>query len=111
MQTKQLQRLRFYSIVFVLVNLEAFNASPAVHTAAARNKTSFAINCPGIGDRLGNPYSGCHTPGVESKKVKVIKNMIIAPKLPNAEAFGENGLAAINIPSRISITPSTMEKV
>jgi hypothetical protein len=67
----------------VLVNLEAVNASPAVHTAALKNKTSFAINCPGIGDRHGNPYSGCHTPGVESKKVKVTKNMIIAPKLPN----------------------------
>ncbi len=56
-------------------NLEAFRASPAAHVAAPNNKRSLARNCPGMGDKNGKPYSGCHTPGVEKIKVNVIKNI------------------------------------
>ncbi len=49
-------------------------------------------------------------PGVESKKVMVIINVMMPPILPMAEIFGEKGLQQIKTPNAISTMPNTFEK-
>ena len=56
-------------------------------------------------ESAGNPCSSCQTPGIESMKLRVVRNIAVAPMLPSAEAFGESGLAAISAPVVISVMP------
>jgi hypothetical protein len=49
-------------------------------------------NCPGITDSAGNPPAdGSQTPGVVSRKLKVVKNMRTADALPTRAARPESG--------------------
>ena len=89
---------------------ENFNVSPAVHTDAPNNTMSFKRNWPGIGEMKGNENPSCMIPGVESKKVSVRMNVMIAPRLPHKEIFGLNDFKAINTPRTISTTPKMLAK-
>ncbi len=69
------------------------------------------MNWPGIGERDGKPYPGCHTPGVVRRKVNVVRNMTMASRLPKAAILGATGRVRIMTPSTISNVPIMAEKV
>ncbi len=56
-------------------------------------------------ESAGNPCSSCQPPGIERMKLRVERNIAVAPRLPSAEAFGESGLAAISAPITIPVIP------
>ena len=64
----------------------------------------------GTTDSAGKPPRLASQPGVESKKVKVVKNIPIARALPMAHTFGDTARSAIIAAMAISTTPSTAEK-
>ena len=68
-------------------------------------------NCPGIPERAGKPPAlGSQTPGVVTRKLRVVRNIPTARALPTTDARGENGRAAMRIAMATSTTPSTAEK-
>jgi len=68
-------------------------------------------NCPGAPERAGKPpASAAQTPGVVTRKLRVVRNIPIAKALPTTEARGENGRVAMRIAMVSSTTPSTAEK-
>src|SRR5437667_10752624 len=69
----------------------AFSASPSDHTAAPSSTTSFSRNCPGTTDRLGKPPRLGSHPGVENRKLSVVRNIITAMPLPRAATRAETG--------------------
>ncbi len=44
-------------------------------------------------------------PGIVRRKLRVLRNIAVAPRLPSAEALGESGLAAMSTPRAISVIP------
>src|SRR5262249_18487690 len=50
-------------------------------------------------------------PNVEDKKVKVVKNIPAASRLPIADTLGQAGRSAMHSPIAISITPKAIENV
>jgi hypothetical protein len=91
--------------------LEFLAASPNVETAAPSNTTSFRRNCPGNADRAGNPPRLGSQPGVENRKLRVVRNITTAEALPIADNFGDKGRKAIRLAIAISTMPSRLEKV
>src|SRR5205823_11811192 len=89
----------------------AFQASPSDQSEIPSRARSLMRNCPGIADRAGNPPRlGSQTPGVVTRKFRVVRNIPTARALPSAEARGENGRAAMRIAVATSTTPSRAEK-
>src|SRR5262245_30477688 len=81
------------------------------HTAAPNNTKSLARNCPGTTDSAGKPPADVsQTPGVVNRKLKVVRNMPTAAKLPASAARPDNGRAAMRRATAISTPPSTAEK-
>src|SRR5262245_32605991 len=85
------------------------NASPKDHTAAPNRTISFSRNCPGTTESAGNPPRLDSQPGVENKKLKVVRNIMTASALPNAETLAEKGRSAIMKAIAISVVPSRLE--
>ena len=53
-------------------------------------------NCPGDPERAGKPPAlDAQTPGVVTRKLRVVRNIPTARALPRAEARGEYGRAAM----------------
>lgn len=87
----------------------ALKDSPNDQTAAPKSTMSFNRNCPGAGDKNGNPRPSCKTGGVENKKLSVSRKVIAAIALPIADARADQGRAAISTALVTSITPMTLE--
>src|SRR5262245_47496756 len=87
----------------------ARSASPAVHRAAPSKTTSLMRNWPGTADRAGKPSDGSMTPGVENRKLRVVRNIPTASALPTAESLAENGRAAISTAVNSSMAPKIAE--
>ena len=76
-----------------------------------RGLHAFSRNCPGATERAGNPPVLASQVGdVVIMKLRVVKNIATASKLPVAEAVAEIGRAAIRNPIAISRTPREFEK-
>src|SRR5579885_307482 len=72
-------------------------ASPSVQSEIPSRARSLMRNCPGTADRAGKPPRlGSQTPGVVTRKLRVVRNIPTARALPRAEARGENGRAAMS---------------
>src|SRR5215831_4890743 len=68
----------------------AFQASPSVQSAIPSRARSLMRNCPGSAERAGKPPAlGSQTPGVVTRKLRVVRNIPTARALPRAEARGE----------------------
>src|SRR5215471_1580916 len=91
--------------------LEFFAASPNVETAAPSNTTSFRRNCPGNADSAGNPPRLGSQPGVENRKLRVVRNITTAAALPIDDSLGDIVRKAIRLAIAISTMPSRLEKV
>src|SRR5258707_9653649 len=89
----------------------AFHASPSDQSEIPSRARSLMRNCPGFPERAGKPPAlGSQTPGVVTRKLRVVRNIPTARALPRAEARGENGRAAMRIAMATSTTPSMAEK-
>src|SRR5262249_27265902 len=85
-------------------------ASPSVQSEIPSKARSLMRNWPGSADRAGKPPRlGSHTPGVVTRKLRVVRNMPTASRLPSAQARGANGRAAMSNAMPTSTTPSTAE--
>jgi hypothetical protein len=84
--------------------------SPSNKTQAPNNTMSFSKNCPGTTAKAGNPPKLGSQPGVENRKLRVVKNINIASTLPMADTLADSGLSAIITAMTISTTPSKLEK-
>src|SRR6516162_6600702 len=89
----------------------ACHASPSDQSEIPSRARSLMRNCPGSADRAGKPPRlGSQTPGVVTRKLRVVRNITTARALPRAEARGENGRRAMSSAMATSTTPSTAEK-
>src|SRR5262245_45835627 len=89
----------------------AFQVSPSVQSAIPSRARSLMRNCPGDPERAGKPPAlGGQTPGVVTRKLRVVRNIPTAKALPRAETRGQNGRAAMSSAMATSTTPSTAEK-
>src|SRR6185437_11028464 len=89
----------------------ASQASPSVQSEIPSKARSLMRNCPGTADRAGKPPRlGSQTPGVVTRKLRVVRNIPAAKALPRAETRGENGRTAMSSATVTSTTPSTAEK-
>src|SRR5438034_11845225 len=89
--------------------LAALSASFSDHTAAPSRTTSFRRNCPGRTDRAGKPPRlGAH-PGVENRKLSVVRNIITAIALPTAATRADSGRITIMTATAISTVPRRFE--
>src|SRR5262245_46627262 len=94
----------------VLLSL-AFQASPSDQSEIPSRVRSLIRNCPGFPERAGKPPAlGSQTPGVVTRKLRVVRNIPTARALPRADARGEYGRAAMRTATATSTTPSTAEK-
>src|SRR5438093_10440951 len=87
----------------------AFSASPSDHTAAPSSTTSFSRNCPGTTDRAGKPPRLGSHPGVENRKLSVVRNIITAIALPTAATRADSGRTAIMTATATSTVPRRFE--
>src|SRR5262245_58283052 len=71
------------------------SASPSDQTAAPSSTTSFSRNCPGMADKAGNPPRLGSHPGVEKRKLSVVRNITTAIALPRAAIFADHARSAI----------------
>src|SRR5205823_10978702 len=63
-------------------------ASPSVQSEIPRGARSLMRACPGNAERAGKPPRvGSHTPGVVTRKLRVVRNIPTARALPRAEAW------------------------
>src|SRR5436305_6698695 len=86
-------------------------ASPSVQSEIPSRARSLMRNCPGTAERAGKPPRlGSQTPGVVTRKLRVVRNIPTARALPRAEARGQNGRAAMSSAMVTSTTPSMAEK-
>src|SRR5262245_60321031 len=86
-------------------------ASPSDQSEIPSRARSLMRNCPGTADRAGKPPRlGSQTPGVVTRKLRVVRSIPTARALPRAEARGANGRAAMRSAIATSTTPSTVEK-
>lgn len=83
--------------------------SPNDQMDAPSNTISFNKNCPGTTAKAGNPPKLGSQPGVENKKLRVVKNISIASVLPIADTRGDSQRIPIMIAMAISTTPSKSE--
>src|SRR5262245_6083665 len=89
----------------------ALQASPSVQSEIPSRAKSLIRNCPGFPERAGKPPAlGSQTPGVVTRKLRVVRNIPTARALPRADARGANGRAAMSSATTTSTTPSTAEK-
>jgi len=91
--------------------LQFLAASANVEIAAPSNTTSFRRNCPGNADRAGNPPRLGSQPGVENRKLRVVRNISTAEALPIDDSLGDIGRRAMRLAIAISTMPSRLEKV
>src|SRR5436190_20768304 len=89
--------------------LAALSASFSDHPAAPGRTTSFGRNCPGRTDRLGKPPRLGSHPGVENRKLSVVRNIITAMPLPRAATRAETGRNPIMAAIAISTLPRRFE--
>src|SRR5436309_6968429 len=89
----------------------AFSAAPSDQTAAPSSTTSFSRNCPGTTDSAGKPPRLGSQPGVENRKLSVVRNIITAIALPAAATLADRGLAAIITATASSTDPRRFENV
>src|SRR5215467_14634791 len=68
------EQTRFYAT--------SFKVSPSNQTATPRSTASFSTNCPGTTERAGKPPRLGSQPGVDHRKLKVVRNIITASPLP-----------------------------
>src|SRR5262249_40358539 len=86
-------------------------ASPSNQSEIPSRARSLMRNCPGSAERAGKPPAlGSHTPGVVTRKLRVVRNIPTAKARPRAETRGENGRAAMSSAMVTSTTPSMAEK-
>src|SRR5207244_3656149 len=88
---------------------QALSASPSDHTAAPSSTTSFSRNWPGTTESAGKPPRLGSQPGVEKRKLSVVRNIITAVALPTAAIRGETGRSAIITATAISTVPRRFE--
>src|SRR5207245_134729 len=86
----------------------AVSASPSDHTAAPSSTTSFSRNCPGTTESAGKPPRLASQPGVEKRKLSVVRNIITAIALPTAAIRGDTGRSAIIAATAISTVPRSV---
>jgi len=82
----------------------ASKASAAVQSAAPRSTKSLIRNCP-MSPGNGNQWPGMKTPGVVIRKLTVIRNVAVAPTLPENDILAESGRSDISMATSTSITP------
>ena len=75
----------------------ALSASPSDHTAAPSSTTSFSRNCPGTTDSAGKPPRLGSQPGVEKRKLSVVRNIITAIPLPTAAIREDTGRSVLTL--------------
>ena len=85
------------------------SASPKDQSAAASNTRSLRRNWPGIADSAGKPPKLGSQPGVEKRKVSVVRNITAASPLPIADTVADTERSAIIAAMAISTTPSRAE--
>src|SRR5207253_858884 len=90
---------------------QALSASPSDHTAAPSSTTSFRRNWPGTTDSAGKPPRLDSQPGVERRKLSVVRNIMTAIALPTAAIRGDAGRSAIITATAISTVPSWLERL
>src|SRR5262249_10553389 len=96
---------------YVLARTPAFQDSPNDQSAIPSRGKSLRRNCPGFPERAGKPPAlGSHTPGVVTRKLRVVRTMPTASALPTADARGDNVRAAMRSAMLTSTTPSRAEK-
>src|SRR6516165_9614628 len=89
----------------------AFQDSPSDQSEIPSRARSLMRNCPGFPDRAGNPPRlASQTPGVVTRKLRVMRNMPVAMALPSAEARGQIERRAMSSAMATSTTPSMAEK-
>src|SRR3954467_535972 len=89
----------------------ACQASPSVQSEIPSRARSLMRACPGNAERAGKPPAlDAQTPGVVTRKLRVVRNVPTARALPRAEARGHTGRAAMSSAMATSTTPSTAEK-
>src|SRR5215472_18446367 len=72
-------------------------ASPSVQSAIPSRARSLMRNCPGSAERAEKPPAlDGQTPGVVTRKLRLVRNIPTAKALPTAETRGENGRAAMS---------------
>src|SRR5262249_26252587 len=70
----------------------AFQVSPSVQSAIPRRARSLMRNCPGDPERAGKPPAlDAQTPGVVTRKLRVVRNIPTATALPRGEPGGQRG--------------------
>src|SRR5262249_11301116 len=89
----------------VQVKRGARTASPNDLTAVASRATSLIRNWPRTPMAGNPPISSAQAPGVVTRKLRVLRNIPTASRLPAADTRGSQGRAAIRSPTRISVTP------
>src|SRR3954447_1045167 len=86
-------------------------ASPSVQSEIPSRARSLMRACPGNAERAGKPPAlGSQTPGVVTRKLRVVRNIPTARALPSAEARADSGRVAMSMAMATSTTPSTAEK-
>src|SRR5438034_6398468 len=89
----------------------AFQDSPSDQSEIPSRARSLMRNWPGSAERAGKPPRlGSHTPGVVTRKLRVVRNIPTARALPSAETRGANGRVAMRSAMATSTTPSRAEK-
>src|SRR5262249_48291606 len=87
----------------------ARTASPNDQTAVAGRATSWTRNWPRTLMAGNPPSSSAQVPGVVTRKLRVLRNIPTASRLPAAETRGSQGRAAIRSPTRTSVAPSMFD--
>ena len=78
--------------------------------AAPKSTRSLSKNCPGNTDTAGKPpKEASHTPGVESTKLNVVRNIPTASALLRAATHAENGRAAMSPAMASTVIPMSDE--
>ena len=83
--------------------------SPNDQIDAPSKTISFNKNCPGTTAKAGNPPKLGSQPGVENRKLSVVRNITIASTLPIADTRGASQCSPIITAIAISTTPSKFE--
>ena len=89
---------------FLLAPMDTSDA-PSDQIDAPSNTISFSKNCPGTTAKAGNPPKLGSQPGVENKKLRVVKNISIASMLPIADIRRGSQCIPIITAMAISTTP------
>src|SRR5262245_25689323 len=83
----------------------ARTAAPNDQTAVASRATSLTRNWPRTLMAGNPPISSAQAPGVVTRKLRVLRNIPTASRLPTADTRGSQGRAAIKRVIRISVAP------